>query len=222
MKKIIFLVAALLTVFSGIAAVTAYEGHMVDVKAHVENALMVSTAELNFGTVFPQEKLENQFYVGLSESFREQKRYSSVDYKMYWEPKPLEEGAWAPEGWDVFQAIWPYIVVQNDGVDFPKSAYVDKGNGIVEIGSSSLNKSDLCDTIHFVLDPPVFDKWYNKATDDLNGKTPSGILQAGQYYTTTETFGCLDVDGEEIPGVLVPQTDLGSNFKIQVTDVIGE
>ena len=223
MKKVIFLVAALMAVFSGIAAVSAYEGHQIDVKAHLENALMVEKYEVNFGTVFPQEALETQFRVGLSESFVAQTRYSSVKYNMYWEKKAVHQGTIDPDGDGFFLPIWPYIEVQNDGVDFPKAAYVDKGNGIWLIGAATLNRtSDACDEIHFILDPPVFDKWYNAATDTLIGKTPSGILTNGaagvaddQYIVTEETAVC----GFK---AMVPKTDLGSNFKIQVTDIIGE
>jgi hypothetical protein len=225
MKRIIFLVAALLTVFSGIAAVTAYEGHQVDVKAHVENALMVNTAEVDFGTTFPEEVIEAQFYVGLSESFRTQLGYSSVQYKMYWEPKSTightvgiddigNDGFFIP--------IWPHIAVQNDGVDFPRTAYVNKGNGIMEIGAGDLNKSDTCDTIHFLFTPPVFQGWYNAATDALNGNPVPVVLGPDYFYTTVETFACLTVDQGVIPGVAVPKTDLGSNFKIQVVNIVGE
>jgi hypothetical protein len=214
MKKVIFLVAALMAVFSGIAAVSAYEGHQIDVKAHLENALMVEKYEVDFGIVFPQEKIETQFKVGLSESFMDQERYSTVEYKMYWEPKPIEEGIMDPDKDGFFQPIFPYIEVKNDGVVYPNAAFINKGNGIWEIGAADLdNSADTCDIIHFKLNPPVFDKWYNKATDDLNGNTPSAVLVVPQYYTTVEEAEC----GFE---AVVPHTDLGSNFKIQVTDII--
>jgi hypothetical protein len=215
MKKVIFLVAALLTVFSGIAAVTAYEGHAVDVKAHVENALMVETYEVNFGTVFPEADLETQFRVGLSESFVKQERYSTVKYNMYWEPKPIEQGYTDLDKDGYFEAIWPSIAVQNDGVDFPIKDYKDMGNGIMYIGKATLSDTaeDACDTIHFILTPPVFEGYYNAATDALIGMPVPAILEEGEFYVTEETAVC----GFKAN---VPHADLGSNFKIQVTGIV--
>jgi hypothetical protein len=212
MKKVIFLFAALMAVFSCIAAVSAYEGHMVDVKAHVENALMVQKAEVDFGITFPEEKVESQFLVGLSQSFRDQTRYSTVEYAMYWEPKPIGDHDVVDLDQDGFFApIWPFIAVSVGDKDYDMKDYVDKGNGLILIGSNKLYLvGNECDMIHFVFDPPVFEGWYNVLTDP---RTPSGILAVGQFYTTVEEASC----GFE---AVVPHADLGSNFKIQVTDII--
>jgi hypothetical protein len=216
MKKLVLSgIVALILIVSGLTAVGAYEGHMVDVKAHVENALMVEKDQVDFGNAFPEEKIETQFKIGLSQSFRDQKRYSSVDYSMYWEPKSTvgyTVGIDDPANEGYFIPIWPYIAVQSDGVDFPISGYVDKGEGLWLIGSASMNMTDTCDDIHFSFNPPVFDKWYNKLTDP---KIPSGILGPTYYYTTVETSACTFT-------ATVPHTDLGSNFKIQVTDIYGD
>ncbi len=220
MKRIIFLVAALLTVFSGIAAVTAYEGHMVDVKAHVENALMVQTDDVNFGTMFPEQEKETQFQVSLSESFRAQTAISTINYKMYWEPKAIYGGALDPDGDGLFQAIWPYIAVSVNTQNYPISGYVQNANGTILIGADSVFlKGNQCDTIHLVFNAPVFDKWYNILTDPL---TPSGILknEAGkpaQYVVTSETSAC-----DPTWTAPVPKTDLGNNFKIQVVGIVHE
>jgi len=220
MKKLVLVAAMLLAVFSGVTAVSAYEGHMVDVKAHVENALMVEKSEVDFGTVFPQEKIETQFAVGLSESFRAQTRYSTVEYKMYWEPKLIagHQGALDPNGDGKFEAIWPFIAVKVNSVDYPISAYVQNANGTILIGDGDLDiEGNPCDSIHLKLDPPVFDKWYNALTDP---RLPSGILTNGvegtaddQYVVETEEAAC----GFEAE---VPHTDLGNNFKIQVVNIV--
>jgi predicted porin len=39
MKKAILILAALMLVASGVAAVSAYEAHVVNVRSHVENAI---------------------------------------------------------------------------------------------------------------------------------------------------------------------------------------
>ena len=94
MKKAILIVAALILVVSGVAAVSAYEAHTVNVKAHVENALTVDIAEIDFGTVFPEEWLSDKFNVSLSQSAIDEKvagRLSSVDFEIFaewklWDP----------------------------------------------------------------------------------------------------------------------------------------
>ncbi len=47
----------------------AFEAHVVNVRAHIENALHVDPAEVDFGIVFPQEQLSEEFSVRLSDSF---------------------------------------------------------------------------------------------------------------------------------------------------------
>lgn len=209
MKKVIFLVAALLVVFSGVAAVSAYEGHMVDVKAHVENALMVNTVEADLGITFPEEKVETDIIVGLSESFRAQTRYSTVLYNVYWEPKPIEEGYVDLDQDGYFEPIYPFIDLDIEG-DNVYDVAKDGPNGTIWVADGKLYMDDMCDTIHLVFDPPVFDKWYNILTDP---RTPSGVLEEGEYSVVTEEAACGFTAS-------VPHVDLGSNLKIQVTDVV--
>ena len=53
-KKILLSIIAVATVIGGVAAMSAYEAHVVNVTAHIENALKVIPPEkLVFGTVFP-------------------------------------------------------------------------------------------------------------------------------------------------------------------------
>jgi len=213
-KKLIFLTAVILSLFSTVAAASAYEGHMVDVKAHVENALMVDKSELDFGTVFPEETIEGDIQVGLSESFRAQERYSSVRYNVYWEKKPIagHPGALDPNQDGYFEPIWPFITLSSEGDTIINPPQVSI-NGTLLAGTGTLvtgAQGDECDLWHIILDPPVFDKWYNALTDP---RTPSGILGPTQYVTTNETAACGWT-------ALVPHADLGSNFKIQVTDII--
>jgi len=225
-KKVLLLVSALLIVFSGVAAVSAYEGHLVDVKAHVENALMVEIDELDFGTVFPQQKRQEEFYIGLSQSFRDQDYYTSVEYKLYWEEKPLDhdpdykpyESSNYP---GIYIPIYPYIATQVDGIGTNVTtttnpaimAVIDKFGEVFDLNSRG-GVGDICDLIHFSFEPPVFDKWYNEATDLLNGKT-GRVIYEPDYYTTTENITC---DGKTWYDD-VPHTDLGSNFKIQVVAI---
>jgi len=226
MKKLaIPLIIALVLVISGITAVSAYEGHAVDVRAHVENAIMVQYSDVNFGTVFPENTQEFQFNFGTSQSFRDQKGYSSIVYKLYWERKATTEPG--PQTRPIFEdpahpgyyiPIYPYITTKIDGIDTSVVATTnpDVWEIVPTVGTSpwSLDVSDNCDLVHFLLTPPVFPGWYNAATDALNGNTGI-LLPAGDFYTTLETAGC----GFQ---AIVPHTDLGSDFKIQIVKIVGE
>ena len=96
MKKTILILAALMMVVSGVAAVSAYEAHTVNVKAHVENALTVDIDEIDFGTVFPEEWLSDKFEVSLSDSAIAEKvagRLDSIEFDIFAEWKLIHGDA---------------------------------------------------------------------------------------------------------------------------------
>ena len=93
-KKILLTLLAVLAVVGGIAALSAYEAHVINVTAHIENALSVTPEELMFGTVFPQEWLTKEFDISLSDSFLSENRVDDVEYIIARKPKPLN-----PEDW---------------------------------------------------------------------------------------------------------------------------
>ena len=90
-KKIIAVVAMFSVVTLSAAMFAAFEAHVVNVTAHIQNALAVDTEAIEFGTVFPQEYLEKDFEIGLSKSFMtayaEEGRVQFVDYKIVSKPK---------------------------------------------------------------------------------------------------------------------------------------
>ncbi|MFA4880660.1 MAG: DUF642 domain-containing protein [Candidatus Doudnabacteria bacterium] len=71
MKKIILGLVAVVAIVGGVIAMSAFEAHVVNVTAKIENALNVPITELGFGTVFPEEVLNKTLAVNLSESFKE-------------------------------------------------------------------------------------------------------------------------------------------------------
>lgn len=98
----------LLTLLAGFVFVVslplmaAYEAHVINVTAHIENALYVHPESRNFGTVFPQEYRELGTFVTFSKSFSatDQTRVSKIDYKIVQKPKPrpeFENSAGIPE-----------------------------------------------------------------------------------------------------------------------------
>ena len=86
-KKILMSLGAALAVVASVAAMSAYEAHVINVTAHIENSLYVHPDEIAFGTVFPQEYLERQFTVELSDSFMTAERVDDVEYVIKQNPK---------------------------------------------------------------------------------------------------------------------------------------
>ncbi len=82
-----FLSLAIAVVF--LPAFAAFEAHVINVTAKIENALSVNTNSLDFGTVFPQEHLDKPMAVSLSESFLDagQTRVDNVEYFIRQKPK---------------------------------------------------------------------------------------------------------------------------------------
>lgn len=92
-KKTLLSITALVVVVSGVVALSAYEAHVINVTAKIENALKVLpiTNKLEFGTVFPQEYLAKIISITSSQSFCEsdQTRVMSIDYEIVQKPKPI-------------------------------------------------------------------------------------------------------------------------------------
>src|SRR3989344_1287052 len=86
-KKVGLAGATLAVVVAGAAAFSAFEAHGINVTARIENALKVDTYAIDFGTVFPQEKLDKFFNVGLSDSFVAEDRVDDVEYFIRQKPK---------------------------------------------------------------------------------------------------------------------------------------
>lgn len=93
LKQFGTLVIAVMTVLVTLPLFAAFEAHVVNVTAKIENALFVHPESLEFGTVFPQEHLFSSFFISFSTSFSEssQKRVGKVDYVIKQKPKPRSE-----------------------------------------------------------------------------------------------------------------------------------
>ncbi|MBI2097792.1 MAG: hypothetical protein HYT46_02595 [Candidatus Vogelbacteria bacterium] len=87
MKKIF---VGLLTLGAALVVIpmfAAFEAHVINVTAQIENALSVTTNALDFGTVFPQEHLDKTVDVALSQSFIDEPRVDDVSYFIRQKPK---------------------------------------------------------------------------------------------------------------------------------------
>ena len=87
MKKILLSVVAMGAVAVSLVGLSAFEAHVINVTAKIENALSVTTAALDFGTVFPQEHLAQDLGVRLSGSFLLEDRVDDVSYFIRQKPK---------------------------------------------------------------------------------------------------------------------------------------
>lgn len=102
----------------------AFEAHVINVRAHIENALHVDPAEIDFGIVFPQEHLTRDFGVRLSESFLRQDRVTDVFYRLVLDRKPK-----TPGGTEYYADMRPYVsVVKASENDTDTLAFAELGN----------------------------------------------------------------------------------------------
>lgn len=87
MKKILLGFGTLVVALAVAPLFAAFEAHVVNVTATIENALSVPTTPIMFGTVFPQEHLNKSLSVSLSQSFIDEDRVDDVDYIIRQKPK---------------------------------------------------------------------------------------------------------------------------------------
>jgi hypothetical protein len=87
MKKILVGLAATGTAIALVPMFAAFEAHVINVTARIENALDVPVKFLDYGTVFPQEYLVENLEVSLSDSFLSENRVDDVRYFIRQKPK---------------------------------------------------------------------------------------------------------------------------------------
>jgi len=90
-KKIVLGFLASVIIVSGVVAMSAFEAHVINVTARIENALSVTPEHIMFGTVFPQEEINKNVKITLSESFMLEERVDDVKYTIKQKPKPRPE-----------------------------------------------------------------------------------------------------------------------------------
>jgi hypothetical protein len=239
MKKVILIFAAMVLVASGVAAVSAYEAHVINVKAHVENALAVNTTEVNFGTVFPQEWIVVHREIDLSTSAIEELNDDlvAVNFCFFaeWKECDGETGYWLdPQTgmWDGGTANYcnwmPFLYVGynvNDDANQmtpvgPAMAPPPSAQPILACGQ--LRSGGGNNKLYIAIDVPVFEGFYNPLTDMLQPDgsyipKPSGlddptyiIPDGSNKYSPDPRHPDYDPDGQ----------DFGVDLKIQVTDII--
>ena len=87
MKKIFLGIATIGIVVVSASMIAAFEAHVINVTAKIENALRVPIDHIDFGTVFPQEELDQNIDITLSQSFLDEDRVDDVEYIIRQKPK---------------------------------------------------------------------------------------------------------------------------------------
>jgi hypothetical protein len=211
-QKLILMAAAVAIMVSGIAAVSAYESHLVNVTAHVENALDTPDAIAIGGlAAFPEEWLTGEITVTTSQSFKGQSRVNNVDFLLCAEPKPMDASinggagyTWA--GGFTFVstdggATWSWIGPTNDFVPPSNPAVV-----CTALTGTVTNAADA--TILVGMDMPVDPDYYNPETD-VDNKPRDDNADCGVGLGEPCVVEDYDVTGE----------DFGLDVKIQVVDI---
>jgi len=87
MKKVLMGLSAVALAVASVPLFAAFEAHVINVTARIENALAVEPTDIRFGTVFPEEKLDKLVRVALSDSFRKEQNADDVNYIIRQKPK---------------------------------------------------------------------------------------------------------------------------------------
>src|SRR3989344_1695678 len=87
LRKIFVGITATGTAIALLPLFAAFEAHVINVTAQIENALAVSSDAIDFGTVFPQEHLDQPLDIRLSSSFMTEGRVDDVRYIIRQKPK---------------------------------------------------------------------------------------------------------------------------------------
>ena len=131
MKKILLGFGAVAVTLVVLPLFAAFEAHVVNVTATIENALLVHPESLEYGTVFPQEHLDSTFFITFSTSFSatKQTRVGKVDYVIKQKPQCANQagqlaqvgedqtGAFVcPLGYTMRSNLCPYLSKHPDNI----------------------------------------------------------------------------------------------------------
>src|SRR3989344_9366330 len=112
----------------------AFEAHVINVSAHIESELdaIAHGPNLDFGTVFPQEALDQTFEITLSQSFQNDPQFDLLQYRIWQEPKCWNGNAETPVFGEVTQVGNP-----------PAFQCVDQGFTMLPLLCPYLSKSEI-------------------------------------------------------------------------------
>ncbi|HLC90128.1 MAG TPA: hypothetical protein VJG65_04150 [Patescibacteria group bacterium] len=89
MKKILLVISAFAIALATVPMFAAFEAHVVNVTAKVENALSVNASPIKFGSVYPQERRYSRIInIHPTSAFRNNPRLEWISYVIKQKPKP--------------------------------------------------------------------------------------------------------------------------------------
>jgi hypothetical protein len=239
MKKVLLVLSAIITVASGVAMVSAYEAHVVNVTAHVEQAIELRNFDnygpnyhYDFGTVFPEEWLLKRFQVHTSSSFcgtsAQQNRHDGsttryFDYTLYVKAKDGYE--WLGD------ALYFTVDWQNQDPSRPKPTSYWLGPGdpgadnMTWVGATMANPSQKPTNPIPILSGRV-DKNYILYDEIIMALD----VPVFEYYWNEHTDVPEKPSGKDRPTVVIDKeddpnrwapggVDLGAEIKIQITHI---
>ena len=235
-KKAILIVAALMLVVSGVAAVSAYEAHIVNVKAHVENAIHLTGAgngpdyELDFGIVFPEEWLTKSFTIGVSDSFCQQSRVTAIQYRIFVEEKadldvPADPTADPPVIAHTITYAWPGQFMYL-GVDPTMAGAKPTAGELTVLGATPGDRPAVKEVFTSAANPEEIDKLTDGDNFDTIWVAIDGPVFAGYYNAASDAIVNPDgkPSGRSTPSYIAPTSwanseDVGFDLKIQVSNI---
>ena len=235
MKKIVLIASALLMVVSGVAAVSAYEAHTVNVTAHVENALETPTALIIGGSAaFPEEWLVGTIDIAASTSFKNQSplRVTDITYKVCATPKTIDVPGMPLGHKYVWAGGFTFVSSDYDPADPPSATWTWIGPTADEnpptgtpaivcpTGFTGTVTNAVDGELTVGMDMPVFTDYVNSTTDVDDKPRPANA-------DGDANGGCpdRDADGSYTDDPCVISTgvfngeDFGLDIIIQVTNI---
>jgi len=228
MKKVILIITAIVMVASGVAAVSAYEAHTINVIAKVENAISVSTNATDFGTVFPEEWVSEHFSANLSGSFcDDQTRVDTVNITVWAEWKEKEDTTpypWLGEALYIMANGNKGYIGANITAPFGAQPALDiNGAQMQALMDNISGTNDILDSllVYLYLDVPVFEDFYNENTD-VPDKPRADWADALLAKAWGGEWTAANIIGE--PSMKLPPDTpqgyvMGLDIKIQVVDI---
>jgi len=197
----------------------AFEAHVINVTATIENALSVPVKFLDFGTVFPQEYLVKPVDVSLSASFLAEPGVDSVSYFVRQKPKCAitSEGGTLYDN-TVIDGAHAYTrtghVSVTLGDDPATTSTVETDFPITSIDCGPAPRELIAGETWEVLPSlcPYLSK--HKETDEGQGELESQIDAFHQPYTTS--VGTTTVTYTDAKGYLQQQTDVTDQWQIDL------
>lgn len=177
MKKIASGIFALVIVFATVPMFAAFESHIINVTAKIENALSVTTNEIAFGTVFPQQRKSRNFSIFMSESFMQTDEVEAVEYVIKEKPKVRVLGSNGKH--DPYAIIFPDDDKYHNGVMAHQYCLTDKP---ADVG----NINDLYYTYCY----PVLCGQLSTVPADINENNDTGVT-APHDWTEDVSIGKL-------------------------------